>query len=245
MGRVLVLVLALLGTPPAFAETGFLDRTVTVNGTAYRYQVYVPLDYTPGKQWPVIVDLHGNGAQGSDGIRQTAHFLPEEIRLHRARFPLVVIFPQAAAGTTWQTATMQDMVSAEIEAALLEFHGDPDRVSLTGFSMGAFGVYAMAARWPTRFAALVAIAGDIPQSASDTAAQLRGTPIWLFHGETDERIPVTQSRQLFAALKQTGASVRYTEYPDTHHGPAVEKAYADPAVVDWLLTQRRINTSAR
>ena len=64
------------------------------------------------------------------------------------------------------------------------------------------------------------------------------TPIMIFHGETDASIPVEQSRRLVAALKQIGADVHYTEYPDTHHG-AAEKAYADPTTIDWLLSQRR------
>lgn len=49
------------GVPPAYAQTGFLDRTITIDDAPYRYQVYVPADYTPRTSWPVIVSLHGNG----------------------------------------------------------------------------------------------------------------------------------------------------------------------------------------
>src|SRR5438046_747491 len=54
-------------------QTGFLDRSVAVGGSTYRFAVYVPSDYTADRAWPVLIDLHGNGAQGDDGIRQTAH----------------------------------------------------------------------------------------------------------------------------------------------------------------------------
>src|SRR6266446_7226507 len=52
-------------------ETGFLDRAVVVNKTEYRYQVFVPREFTRTKTWPVIMVLHGGGTYGSDGIRPT------------------------------------------------------------------------------------------------------------------------------------------------------------------------------
>jgi len=229
----------LLTAQDLFADTGFLDRTVVVDGATYRFSVYVPPDFTRAKRWPVLVDLHGNGAQGSDGIRQTAHFLADQIRLARSRFPVIAVFPQAAQGQTWQSATMQSMAVAELDAVLAEFGGDPDRVYLGGFSMGADGTYAIAARWPGRFAAAYAIAGTVPMRVDEVAAPLSKVPMRIFHGETDERVPVDRSRQLVAALKKAGADVEYIEYPDTHHGPAAEKAYARDDFVTWLLARQR------
>jgi predicted peptidase len=159
---VFVLVPAIALAQARHVETGFLDRTVVLAGAAHRFSVYVPPNFSVNTSWPVLVDLHGNGAQGDDGIRQTAHFLGEEIRLERGRFPLIIVFPRAARGTTWRTPEMQAMVMREIDQATAEFHGDRARTYLSGFSMGATGVYAIAARWPERFAALIAIGGAGP-----------------------------------------------------------------------------------
>ncbi len=57
-------------------QTGFLDRTVTVAGTEYKYQVFVPDNWTDKKKWPVILFLHGAGERGDDGLIQTGVFLP-------------------------------------------------------------------------------------------------------------------------------------------------------------------------
>jgi predicted peptidase len=187
----------------------------------------------------VLVDLHGNGAQGDDGIRQTAHFLADQIRLKRSRFPLIVVFPQAAIGTTWNTRAMQDMVFAEIDAAQAEFHGDPDRLYLSGFSMGGAGVYEVAARGPERFAALLAIAGFVRDDPQQVVARLGRIPLKIVHGAMDERVPVDGARRIAADLKKAGAPVEYIEYPDARHGPTAERIYADPRAVDWLLAQRR------
>lgn len=226
------------GTTAAF-DTGFLDRSVTHAGLTYRFQVYVPAEYTPARAWPVLVDLHGNGAQGDDGIRQTAHFLAEEIRLKRSRFPLIVIFPQAARGTTWRSPAMAKMVIAELGQTAAEFHADDTRLYLSGFSMGADGVYEIAAEWPERFAALIAISGHGPDDDADLVRQVRGIPLKIFHGARDERVDVDRARRLAADLKKAQAPVEYTEFPDARHGPTAERVYADPAVIDWLLSQRR------
>jgi len=51
--------------------TGFINKTVTMDGATYPYVVYVPRDYAPDKKWPVILFLHGAGERGSDGLKQT------------------------------------------------------------------------------------------------------------------------------------------------------------------------------
>ena len=68
-----IAVLALSAFPVAAQrpETGFLDRTLTVEGVTYRYQVYVPVDYSADKKWPVVLFLHGAGERGDDGLVQT------------------------------------------------------------------------------------------------------------------------------------------------------------------------------
>jgi predicted peptidase len=149
------------------------------------------------------------------------------------------VFPQAAGGMTWDSPAMQGMVIAEIDKTLTEFHGDPQRLYLSGFSMGGAGVYQIAARWPERFAALVAISGYVPTADADLVKRIRQIPLRIFHGASDERVSVNGARQLAAELKDTAAAVDYVEYPNTRHGPTAEKTYADASVIEWLLSQRR------
>lgn len=85
-------------------ETGFLNRTILVDGIEYRYQVYVPREFRRDKSWPVILSLHGGGTYGSDGLLQTTGSLANAIRQHVERFPAIVVFPQSHADGTpgWQ-----------------------------------------------------------------------------------------------------------------------------------------------
>ena len=253
--------LAALAAAPAIAQTGFLDRTITVGAQSYRYQVYVPSGYTPSTAWPVIVSLHGNGRQGSDGMLQTGTEFADRIRENRAPFPAIVVLPQAREGMRWFYPQMQQLVMAELDRTIVEFRVDPARVYLHGYSMGASGAYRLSCKWPERFAAVVVVAGRIEAGASYTpeevdldraanpaaampdpfaafAAGLRTTPLWIFHGDADTVVPVEQSRRLVAALKNLGAPVRYTELPGADHGTAQPRAYAGDDLLCWLLSQQ-------
>ena len=71
------------------------------------------------------------------------------------------------------------------------------------------------------------------------ATRIKHMPIWIFHGGADEVVPVEQSRQLIAALKQAGATIRHTEFAGASHVAGAEQAYADPEMSVWLLSHRR------
>ena len=112
---------------------------------------------------------------------------------------------------------------------------DPDRVFLTGLSMGGYGTWDLAARMPDRFAAILPICGggDIA-----TATRIARLPIWCFHGDADDAVPVERSRQMIAAVKAAGGKPRYSELPGVGHD-SWTPAYRDPAVLEWLFDQSR------
>jgi predicted peptidase len=250
-----LLVAAPAGVQAQRVETGFLDRTVTVGGTPYRYQVYVPAGYAGSTQrWPVILFLHGAGERGSDGLFQTSVGLPAAIRSTPARYPALVVMPQVPADSLWLGQPGQAAMAA-LDRTLAEFRADPERVYLTGMSMGGNGAWSLAYQFPERFAAVVPICGFIspisrlpgtrsivPADSGDAfaaiARRLRGIPVWIFHGEVDPVVPVNESRRAAEALRAAGGNVRYTELLGTGHN-AWSPAYESPQFAEWLLAQRR------
>ena len=239
-------------------ETGFIDRSVSLGGQTYRYQIFVPASYSPSQQWPVILFLHGAGERGRDGYLQTQVGLGAAIRQNASRIPAFVVFPQVPADSSW-TGTLAQVALAALDQTGREYQTDPARVYLTGMSMGGNGTWYIAYRNPKRFAAIVPVCGWIspnievagryrgidpvvpPDSGEIFAAvarELRAVPTWIFHGETDQTVPVDESRKAFAALQAAGARVQYSEVPGTGHN-SWDPAYGSPKLWTWLFAQRR------
>lgn len=234
---------------------GFVARVTRAEGVSYRYRIFVPDAWKRGTPVPAILFLHGAGERGSDNSLQTVVGIGRAIRRLGARFPALVVLPQAPLDTVWTGAPARAAVQA-LDAALNEFDGDPDRVYLTGVSMGAYGAWQLALQYPDRFAAIVPICGGvrpppenpammvraIPPGTADPAAyvaeRLRHLPTWIFHGALDPVIPVDDSRALADAMRTAGAPVRYTELPNVRHN-AWDPAYANAELWSWLFAQRR------
>ncbi len=243
----------LLTVAPARAkkiETGFLDRTATVAGAEYKYQVFIPDNWTPKKKWPVILFLHGAGERGDDGLIQTEVGIGRAIRRDRSRVPAIVVMPQCRKDVWWTDSAMGDVAMAALEQAEKEFYGDSARIYLTGLSMGGYGTWYLAGKYPGKFAAIAPICGGIlmpdlsrKQSPDDSKpyAEAAGkigknTPVWIFHGGDDPVVPVAESQRMAAAMKALGGEVRYTEYPGVGHN-SWEKAYDEAELFPWLLSK--------
>jgi predicted peptidase len=240
------------------AETGFLNRSVVVDGTEYRYQVYVPREFTRSTPWPIILALHGGGEYGRDGLLQTDVGLARAIRRNADRFPAIVVFPQSPPGGTPGFQALGGRIAlAALDKSMAEFGADPSRVYLTGLSMGGNGAWYLAYHHPDRFAALVVVCGFIeaftgaasgvrypaivasdPDAFAAIALRVSRIPIWIFHGDADTVVAVEVSRRMASALKSAGATVQYTELPGVGHN-SWDPAYGSADLADWLFKQRK------
>ena len=112
---------------------------------------------------------------------------------------------------------------------------DPDRVALTGVSMGGQGTWSLAAAEPDLWSAIVPIChGWKPNQA----ARLKDLPCWCFHGDADAVIP-EQSREMVRAIQEAGGKPLYQEFIGVDHNHCADHAYALPELYEWLLLQNR------
>jgi predicted peptidase len=256
--RVRLLVVSAILFASCSRHSEFLPRHVTLSDHIYRYRVWVPSHYTKLRKWPVVLYLHGSGERGDDNLRPLANGLPPLLQKYQGRYRCIVVIPQCRYGHEWY-GDMELQVLAALEQTIKEFNGDRDRIYLTGVSMGGAGAWYMA-RHRNKFAAVVPVCGEVTRQPHDPfpselppdlaailhsiapfaslAKAIGTTPAWAFHGAKDSVIPVTQSRDMVAALRATGGNVHYTEYAAGEHD-IWDAAYSDSAMVRWMFKQKK------
>ena len=223
---------------------GFEARTFTEagqGGAALRYLLFHPKDMPTNQALPLVVSLHGGGprrkfedllepyAPGFDyGL---GRFVAEETQ--RAH-PCLVLAPWSNQ-RGWDEEN-QRLVLGVIRALPREFKIDARRIYITGQSMGGFGTWSMITEHPEVFAAAMPICGG---GTPRDAARARHLPLWALHGSSDGVVPVAQTRDMITALQKSGARPIYWEYKDATHAETAERAYCEPALIEWLFSQRR------
>ena len=202
-----------------------------------RYLLWLPDGYDPAEKWPLILFLHGRGERGVDVTDVLREGLPRRLAAGFA-LPAIIAAPQCPTDSDW---TLQDdALLALLDQLGADYAVDLDRMYLTGLSMGARETWRLAAQHASRFAAIVPICGRRPDGVRNVAdaRSLAALPCWVFHGAQDAVVPISESDELVAALRDYGADVRYTIYPDAGHDSWTQ-AYAEPELFPWLLSHQR------
>jgi len=209
-------------------EKRFESKTNPPAGIAYL--LYLPAGYQGSeKRWPLMLFLHGSGESGTNLARVKAHGPPKVVE-SKSDFPFILVSPQSP-GHGWNA----ELLSELLDQIQHDYKVDPDRVYLTGLSMGGFGTWSLAAKHPERFAAVVPICGG---GNTNDAPKLAKLPIWVFHGAQDKTVPPERSKAMVEALKAAGGQPQFTLYPDAGHD-SWTATYNNPELYEWLLKQKR------
>jgi predicted peptidase len=230
---------------------GFLFASLSVGDRAYPYALYVPRAYRSSRRWPLILFLHGRGECGRDGSRQLSEGIAGAIVEEPARWPFLVVLPQKPDGSSeWEEH--EPALLAMLAGCRRNYRVDDRRLYLTGLSQGGHGAWVLAARHPELWAAVAPIcgygrspgrrrqAGGSPPyrgSPDELAAALHGLPVWAFHGEADDAVPVAQTTTLVAAVTAAGGAPRMTIYPGVGHN-CWDLAYRSETLPEWFLSHR-------
>ena len=222
-------------------------------GKTLLYRLLRPADPKPGEKYPLVLFLHGAGERGADNRKQliwfwNAHNPSVLTRPEVAAAKAFAVMPQCPDGkqwvnVPWEKGSYQSPEVSEslqlalelVEALLKELPIDPDRVYVTGLSMGGYGAFDAIQRRPDLFAAAAPVCGAGDPSKAATIAHI---PVWAFHGEKDGVVPTTGSRDMVAALKAAGATPRYTEYKGVEHNSWLP-AFEEKEFWTWLFAQKR------
>ena len=229
-------------TDPRVYETAF--------GESLNYRIYLPASLEPKTRYPLILFLHGAGERGDDNRTQLFPGVPDILVYSlKNNQPLILIAPQCPSRMMWvntpwnaDSHTMPEfpsypmkLVIELLQNSIEKYPVDPDRVYVTGLSMGGFGTWDILQRKPELFAAGIPICGG---GDPDYAEKIKDIPIWVFHGDRDSVVKVERSRAMVEAIKKAGGCPLYTEYKDCGHD-SYTKTYSDSDVLKWLFEQKK------
>ncbi|MGB3152555.1 MAG: PHB depolymerase family esterase, partial [Maribacter sp.] len=111
---------------------------------------------------------------------------------------------------------------------------DKNRIYLTGLSRGGGAAWEMAVQYPETFAAMAVVCGMTPLPYASWIN--KEMPMWVFHGEEDDSIPISESETMVAKLKEMGYSVKFTKYAGVGHNSWIN-AYKTEELYEWLVKQ--------
>lgn len=230
------------------ADTAQFAARVYTNprGETMPYRLVVPAKYDKTKKYPLVLWLHGANGRGNDNLKQITggNTLGSGVWTraeNQEKFPAFVLAPQCSESQVWANRGKEEMTDALrlaleiLEVVRKEFSIDAQRIYVAGQSMGGGGTWDALARRPDLFAAAVPLCGPTDVS---TAAKIAHIPVWVFHGDADQSVPVAASRRMVEALRAAGGQPKYTEYPGVGHA-VWEKAFLEPGLVEWVMTQKR------
>ena len=195
----------------AGAPVGLLQ--VAAGDAHERYALYVPENYSPAREWPLIVALHGASGTG-------AEYLWTWLRLAKTHGYLVLA-PKSTE-ITWSILEPHldiASVTGAIERVCDEYHVDRGRVYLTGLSDGATFSYLLAFLAPEYFAGVAPIAGELSQVAEPLLRRREGreVPLLVVHGVHDHIFPIQTVRSTCGLLTHLQYDLRFDELPDWGH----------------------------
>ena len=201
-----------------------------------KYLLYLPDNYHGSKtKWPLMLFLHGAGECGSNIDAVAAHGPPKLAAAGKRDFPFVIVSPQCPYRDWWSNPLQVEALGKLLDDIVSRYRIDRKRIYVTGLSMGGFGTWSLAARFPRRFAAIAPICGGGNPAAAPRVAHV---PAWVFHGAKDEAVPLKKSQEMVKALRKAGGKPRFTIYPEAGHD-SWSAAYDNPALYQWLLKQSR------
>jgi len=231
----LIIVLVLIQSCASQTIPNLIDAKIeTVTHETLSYYLYYPEEYEtqPQKKFPILLFLHGGGESG-DSLVAIKRNGPPKMIIEGKKFPFLILAPQNPYQKKWwNTRAVNQLLDSIVSTNRI----DQSRIYLTGLSRGGGAAWEMVVQYPNKFAALAVVCGMTPVPYASWIN--KKLPIWVFHGEEDKSIPISESETMVNRLKGMGYEVKFTRYPGVGHNSWIQ-AYQTDALYEWFMNQQK------
>ena len=197
-------------SPDADAPVGVIHNRRT---DAADYSLYVPENYTPRKNWPLIICLHGANGRGD-------HYIWSWLRAAKSKGYLLL--SPKSVDVTWSVLRpLEDVTSITdmFQEVCATYAVDKSRVYLSGLSDGGTFTYLFGLSSAEMFTGIAPVAGDFHPMMDGMLRLKQGIdlPIYIVHGVHDFIFNVDSIRTGHELLTRLGYNATYKELPDWGH----------------------------
>ncbi|MTI20456.1 hypothetical protein E1176_05420 [Fulvivirga sp. RKSG066] len=259
--------LLMMAATLVFAQNSTLKHNKVKTVELFKVQGYLehlPPGYesNPNKKYPLLVFLHGAGERGNspaDMYKAAKNGPPKEVEnqgslcfnVNGKEECFIVISPQLTGGGNWTGYAQKEFWDYILDGPE-NYRYDPNRIYLTGLSLGGNGVYERAYDVENELNTLAAIAplcawGNT--SKGDIIAE-RNIPVWGFHGTADNTIGFNSGLSMFNAINDSPANTQentFTAIENAAHWIwnkvyKTDNSEYSPNVYQWLLSHTLDNS---
>lgn len=221
-------------SPYAALVTGAFAKGTSPEGL--NFQFYGNPKWKGEERYPLVIWLHGAGQSGSDNEAQmggaTKPFTEEANQEARPCYVLAPQCPDRAIG--WKdevAANLMKLVKSLCDTLPI----DESRLYLTGSSMGGSGSWRIGTEYPGIFAAIVPLCGGGDPSKAEALVK---TPVWAFHGDKDEDVPLERSTSMIEAIKAARGDLAQLTILEGEGHLIASGVYAKPELHEWIFAQK-------
>jgi pimeloyl-ACP methyl ester carboxylesterase len=219
-----------------------IDRSVQY------YAVTPPTDFSPDKKYGLVLSLHGAAVEAWN---QSRAYSPHDWCY------IVSATNRRPFGFDWEDWGRLDALEV-LDHAVSSFNIDPERIYLTGHSMGGHGTWNVGVLHTDRFATLGPSAGwssfdsyggartpkgkgvreafrraAVGSQTLDYIGNLKDRGVYIIHGAKDNNVPVSQGRMMNKAVGGVSEDVQFHIEEGAKHWWDKNKERKGADCVDW------------
>ncbi len=224
------------GENPIIEQTGTYRRSFLskIDSTLRPYSVYVPDDYSPNKEYPLLVYLHGSG----NDDRVLAHTITN------IKQGFIILAPNGrGTSNCYATKESQTDIMEAVEDVTDVFNINESAIILSGFSMGGYGVYRTYFEHPELFSAIAVLSGhpnlaqkwggsdELNFFEEQNLKKFNKVPIFIYHGREDLNCPFELTEKLVDKMTDKNFDVTFV-IGEKGHGGMSKTAISQ--YHDWL-----------
>lgn len=238
-------------------------------GQTLPYNIYLPEDYNPAEQYPLVLFIHDAGVASGpvkhtlyQGNGATSWAEPEA----QARHKCIVVAPEypfITVDDNWNYSHHLDATLELLKELQTRYSIDPKRIYTTGQSMGCMSSIVMMLKAPDLFAGALLVAGkwnpalmgpldkqniwiiSCEGDQSSNTLQGQAAALWREQGSTvteatwDMTLPSAQLSEEADKMRAESNHLLFTHLTGGNHRATWFVAYGIESVQDWLFEQQK------